>query len=171
MHNRDPPSHPHVDCRSLDSESRCTQSREDEERDVFLGREYAGNIAILKSFLQAGIDPNQEACSLARHCGALLVEATKILSSCSPNMGADVSNEDFPSILTGKSAIYPSGLGTATQAACSSGYRGIAKLLLTRKYNISRLGDLSGCNSGTSLTRSRTDCTVATGKAKKRGHD
>ena len=87
------------------------------------------------------------------------------MSTCALNKEADVRNEDCPSILTEKSAIYPNGFGIAIQAASSSGHIGIAKLLLARQYNISRSGDLSGCNSGGSLARLRTYCTIAAGEA------
>ena len=79
-------------------------------------------------------------------------------------MEAIVGNDNFPSILTG----WPWYRVTTTS---SPGYIGIDKLLLARKDNMSRLGDLSICNSGTRVARSQTECTIATGKAPKRGDD
>ena len=87
----------------------------------------------MKRFLQAGIDPGQEACTLARDCRALLAEVRKILSACLLNMEAGARNEDYPSILAETFAMYSGGLGTALQATSSSGH---------------------SCNSGSSLARS-----------------
>lgn len=62
------------------SDTLGTKACWENERDIFTAAAYMGNIAILKSFLQAGIYPNEEACGLAGQCRQPLAEATEILS-------------------------------------------------------------------------------------------